>query len=224
MTNEKNPYESQNTLDIPNFSEKEKAVRQEVRQDVTPVVKEIRKEVRREVKTETPNELEPKKAPKKAKSFKINETVLLALAAAVVVLLLLSLFSVIYAINQKNALNAKEQELTALQESCAAKEARYESQIKSLQDEIDNLKAAVVEPVVNEEKQQQYEIVVESLNVRSSASTDADIVDSYTEGAKVLVYGDLVKDSSGKQWGKVGDGKWICVIDEDGSAYAKVVE
>lgn len=216
MSKRKNPYESQETVDIPDFLMKKEEIEQE------ELIENKSRFSKRMFNQDSEDE-EMSTRENRTRSIKMNEKTLMLAGGLLIALLLLALLGFIFAINKSNALKAKELEYQELAKSVNEKDL----QIKKLQDEIEALKASQTSggdiPVDNN-KQTKYIVIAESVNVRSEPNTDSNenIVSSLEEGKVFTVYGDLVKDNAGRSWGKIGDKQWVCIyIDNGADGYAE---
>lgn len=216
MTKKKNPYESQNTAEIPEFLQK--------KEEIEAVQNQIPEEtiVMNEVELE-----EEEMSERRNRTIKLSDKTLMIAGILMAALCLLTLFLFFSNISKSNALKAKEAEYQELVKSVSEKDATYQAQIKALQAEIDSLKnngGSQSTPVSGDPtKETKFVVIAKEVNVRSSIDTNADnIVGQYKEGDILTVYGDLVSDNDGRQWGNVGTNKWVCIyIDNGADGYAE---
>ena len=212
MTKRKNPYESQETVDIPDFLERKTEIEDEiVDEEDYYEEKEVGKLSNR---------------TSKIRNIKLNDKTLTIIGAVFAGLLLLALFGIILGISKSNALKAKEAEYQELVKTFNEKEITYQQTIKDLQAEVDKYKSGNQpsggDIPVDESKQTKYVIIADVVNIRSQPTAMSDKVGELAEGDEITVYGDLVNDGVGNLFGKIGEGKWVCIyIDNGADGYAE---
>ncbi|MBQ1508067.1 MAG: hypothetical protein IIZ47_01465 [Erysipelotrichaceae bacterium] len=198
---EKNPYESQNTMDIPDFVEAKK--------------EEESQSVNMEVFKLDADEYEEKKPVKRERHVRNNIVLIGAILLAA--FMLLSIFSLIYAANQRNALKAKTVEYDALVKKTAEREKDYEAQIQNLKDQIENMsKSSSGETIPDKPVTGETTVWVitasNGVNVRVDHDIESERVRSADNGTQVTVVGELYRDDEGRQWGHLDDGNWLVLI------------
>ena len=211
MSKRKNPYESQETVDIPDFLMKKEEIEQE--EEI-----ENRSRFSRKIFNQDSEDEGMSTRGNKVRSIKLNERALMLIGGLLLALLLLTLISFIYGVNKSNALKTKELEYQELAKSINEKDL----QIKKLQEEIDELKkgGSTPAPSGDNQKQTKYLVIAEVLNVRKKPTTEEDnIVRQLVEGQEVIVYGDLVENNG--RWGNIGTDEWICIYTDQDRPFAE---
>ncbi len=198
---EKNPYESQNTMDIPDFVEAKK--------------EEESQSVNMEVFKLDADEYEEKKPVKRERHVRSNIVLIGAILLAA--FMLLSIFSLIFAANQRSALKTKTEEYDALVKKTAEREKDYEAQIQNLKDQIENMsKSSSGETIPDKPVTGETTVWVitasNGVNVRVDHDIESERVRSADNGTQVTVVGELYRDDEGRQWGHLDDGNWLVLI------------
>ncbi len=209
---EKNPYESQNTVDIPDFSTRkneETAPEETVENTVNG------QSVDMSVFELDADEYEEKEPVRKER--KIRQSVIYAGAALLVALLILSIISMIVAGNARSSLKKLQADYDKLSENSKAVQKSYEDEITSLKAQIEELsKKSSGSDTPKPDDQSgavRYRITASNgINIRAEASIESELVGSLANGDEVSVVGDLVPDNEGRQWGHTTDGHWVCLI------------
>ncbi|MBQ1478268.1 MAG: SH3 domain-containing protein [Erysipelotrichaceae bacterium] len=221
---EKNPYESQETLDIPDFVEKKKDVQESVDMSVFKLEDDDKEnEVTEEV------EEEEEERPVRRGSRRLKNNVMIAGGILLAVMAVLMIASLIFAGSQRSALKKKQAELDKLQTEMTTMKTQYETQINDLKKQIEELSKPVTPTpsgsgsTVPANGTRYLVTASNGINLRAKASVESDLVGSVDNGAEVVIIGDLVKDDEGRQWGKIDDNTWICLINGE-EVYAEVIQ
>ena len=221
---EKNPYESQETLDIPDFIEQKKEAAPQIADSQSVDMKVFQMEETGEIKEE---EIEERPVVRK-NTRRVKDNIVQLGAILLGVLALLTVICLIFALTQHSALKKKQADYDALTTQMNEMKTNYETQIRLLEAEIEELKTPK-EPTPSGGGQNtgngtRYVVTATNgINLRKSASVESELVGSVDQGTEFTVVGDLVSDGEGRQWGKIRDDEWICIINGD-EVYAEIVQ
>ena len=194
---EKNPYENQETVDIPDFP----SIKSDT-EDIDRSVFKMDDDFNEDEYDEDEYDEEPTYR-------KLRQPVIVATAIIMAVLLGLSIFGIVYGLGKKKEYNTLKEEYDAYVSRATANESSLNAQIAALQ-------AQISQPT-NEEGSKEgagnYRVVVDAINVRKEASTTSDALGVLNNDDTVKVI-ETTKDSSGNLWGKIdfnGQTGYFCI-------------
>lgn len=212
MTN-KNPYENQDTVDIPDFVE-DKTNSSSVDMSIFKMNDNYDDDDQYDDEDDYTDELEPRKP------LKLNVPVII-LGVLVAVLLIVSIVSII----KKSSADKQVEELTTQVETLKKKNKAYEDEISTLNAKVAELEAGKKDDKKDDKEDKKddkdddkevsgdgnYVIVVDGgVNLRDEPSMDGEVVGSIGEGAFEGV-GDPIEDEDGNIWIKTNEGSYACM-------------
>ena len=211
---DKNPYENQDSVDIPDFSS--------LKSDDT--TSDIDRSIFNMDDDEDDEEFEEEE---EVVYRKVKQPVIIATAIVLVILLILSIVALVYGLNKKAAYNDLKVQYETYQTNAAAKEADLNNQIATLKKQIEEAANANKQDTTNATK---YVVVANSIRVRSGAGASNSFADydKLPDAVKQLCTkaGDEVfigknatldvletKTEAGTNnvWGKIADNAWVCL-------------
>ncbi len=212
---EKNPYESQNTVDIPDFIGQQRQA--ETPEPVREAPEEEPEETYEYEEEEYEEEEEMTEERNVLKGRRLNPNVVYIGLALLAVFFVLTLVLGVYGIKQRNALKVKTQEYDAYVKNAEAKEADYQLQIRDLKAQIKALKEQGGGSITPDTVTSKWTVTADGINVRNKSSIEGEVVGYVNRGDVLTIYGDPVKDADGRQWGRIKENEWVCLF--DGSVY-----
>lgn len=233
MMNENNPYEKDETVDIPDF----------------PSIKDSDEDIDRSIFNMSDDESSSDVEDSDDEEYyeeeptylKVKKSAVIVAGVVLAVLLVLAIFGVVYGISNKNKYSSLKTEYDQYVATATAKETELNAKITELQTQINNANSNTSDNTMNKDNAVTYKVtsaVDDGIKVRSGAGTNYDQVKvsdlsedlqkvvtevggyAYVNGnAEFTVY-ETAKDSSGNTWGRIDSNAWVCVIyGEDTYAY-----
>lgn len=214
---DKNPYENQDSVDIPDFSSSKS---DDTTQDIDRSIFDM--------DDEDEEEYEEDEEPKYRR---VKQSVIIAAGILFVILLVLSIVTLVYGLNKRAAYKDLKEQYDAYQTNVAAKEADLNNQISVLKKQLEE---ATKGSQVDQAGGDLY-IVHLGVSVRKEANTNAyadynslpqsiqqlcdenDGVVIIRQGSSVNVLETKTENSSegNRVWGRIADNAWICLKQGD---------
>lgn len=221
----KNPYETQNTVEIPSFigqSAKSEPVTEE-RKLVSEMVKDIEEEQKVEAIKEEPVK------PARKKKKRLNVALFMSFFA--VAFAILSIILLISNVNKSNELKLKTDEYESYVKTAETQKAAYEAEIARLNSELESYKKPAVDNGTGDNANGSRYYVEASYGVRirkgpgvsydpydnlsALSSALQQVIDDQgsslfvNQGSTITVY--ETKANGDDIWGRIGDGAWIAI-------------
>ena len=214
---DKNPYENQDSVDIPDFSS--------LKTD------DNTSDIDRSIFNMDDEDEEEYEEDEEPKYRRVKQPVIIATGIVLVVLLILSIAALIYGLNKNSAYKDLKVQYETLQTNSAAKEADLNNQIAALNKKIEELTKGTSGDVTGDNV---YTVNV-GVSVRKEANTNAyadykslpqsiqqlcdenDGVVVIRQGSSVNVLETKTESSSSgnRVWGRIADNAWICLKQGD---------
>ena len=228
--NERNPYESDDTVDIPDFSS--------IKVNDDDIDRSVFKMNDDTTTTsyEVPEEDEDYDEEDEEVSYrKVKKSGIIMMAAIMVILLILSVFGVVWGISKNKAYSTLKSEYDAYVSKASAKETELNNKITELEEQIKNSgnnsgstdgSGTTVETVT-------YKVssAVDTINIRSQATSSSDRVKyddlssavqssvhkndegyAYVETNGTFTVYETATDSDGNTWARIDTNAWVCVV------------
>lgn len=214
---DKNPYENQDSVDIPDFSS--------LKTDDT------NQDIDRSIFSMDDEDEEEYEEDEEPKYRRVKQPIIIATGVLLVILLVLSIAALIYGLNKSSAYKDLKAQYDAYQTNAAAKEADLNNQITALKKQVEELTKASQ----GEASGDNLYIVNLGVSVRKEANTNAyadykslpqniqqlcdenDGVVIIRQGSSVNVLETKTENSSSgtRIWGRIADNAWICLKQGD---------
>ena len=210
---DKNPYENQDTVDIPDFVEKD-----DTNNSVDMSVFKMKDEETDEDEYEEEGERKP---------FRLKNKVVMLGAIALGVMLLILVVLLIFGISRGKALKTLQAQYDTYVADATAKIGEYEAKIQDLNRQIEELKNPT-QPVnpdsPTSDSKGKYVITADAINMRTEHEVNADNVYGTFDQDDEVAVEEIYSDGT-RTWGKtVFDNMtvWFCISDGT-NTYAKKV-
>ena len=230
--NEKNPYESDDTVDIPDFSsikvnddDIDRSVFK-MNDDTTTTSIEEPEEYDEEYEDED----------EEVSYRKVKKSGIVMMAAIMVILLILSIFGVVWGISKNKAYSNLKSEYDAYVSKATATETELNNKITELQNQINNSgsnSSGSTDGGSSTTETSTYKVssAVDTINIRSEASASSDRVKydslssavqsavhkntegyAYVETNGTFAVYETKNDSDGNTWARIDTNAWVCVV------------
>ena len=209
MTN-KNPYESDNTVDIPEFVEDRSSTRSE---SIDMSIFKLSNDDTQEYDEYDEEEYE------EVHRSRNSNTLTLIFIILIILLLIAAVAAGLYALKQKKNYAA----LDAQYQTLVSEVNDYKTTISTLENEVNQLTDQL-----NAKKQESsgttYEVIENGINFRKGAGTSYDKTtyngESQAYSGDTFKVSEIVQDSDGNKWAKIADNVYFA-LEYDGEAYAE---
>ena len=227
--NERNPYESDDTVDIPDFSSI-KVNDDDIDRSVFKMNDDTTTTSYEEIEEDDDEEYED---DDEVSYRKVKKSGIIMMAAIMVILLILSIFGVVWGISKNKAYSTLKSEYDAYVSKATATESELNNKITELQNQINNSgsNSGSTDGSGTSTETVTYVVSADVVKVRSKATVDSDWVaysslssavqSSIHQNAdgqayavaddKVAVY-ETANDSSGNTWARIDTNAWIAVV------------
>lgn len=202
---DKNPYEKQDSIEIPQFSNK--------KDDSIDISLFKTNEEVEESEFDDDDYEDYEESGNKKIWIIVGAVIGLILVVGII-------FSIIFATNKAKEYDAIYNEYQAYVTQSTKKEADYKQSISDLQKEVEELKAELEGQKQQNKNGTEYRCTQEdNVNVRKEASTTSEKVGLVTYNEIVVVY--ETKIQSGYTWGRIDSG-WVVIKDNAGNSWFEV--
>lgn len=227
--NEKNPYESDDTVDIPDFSSI-KVNDDDIDRSVFKMNDDTTTTSFDETVEEDDEEYE--EDDEEVSYRKVKKSGIVMMAAIMVILLILSVFGIVWGVSKNKAYSNLKSEYDAYVSKATATETELNNKITELQNQINNSgsNSGSTDGGSSTTETTNYKVVADVLKIRSQASTSSNWVQFSTlsssvqssvhqnaDGQAYAVADDTVavyetaKDSDGNTWARIDTNAWIAI-------------
>ena len=226
--NERNPYESDDTVDIPDFSS--------IKVNDDDIDRSVFKMNDDTTTTsyEVPEEDEYYDDEDEEVSYrKVKKSGIIMMAAIMVILLILAVFGVVWGLGKNKAYSTLKSEYDAYVSKATATETELNNKITELQNQINNSGSNSGSTDGSGTSTETYKVssAVDTINIRSQATSSSDRVKyddlssavqssvhkndegyAYVETNGTFTVYETANDSSGNTWARIDTNAWVCVI------------
>lgn len=229
--NERNPYESDDTVDIPDFSS--------IKVNDDDIDRSVFKMNDDTTTTsyEQPEEDEDEEYEEddEVSYRKVKKSGIIMMAAIMVILLILSIFGVVWGISKNKAYSNLKSEYDAYVSKATATETELNNKITELQNQINNSgsNSGSTDGSGTTTETSTYKVssAVDTINIRDKASTSGNRVKyddlssavqssvhkndegyAYVETNGTFTVYETATDSDGNTWARIDTNAWVCVV------------
>lgn len=229
--NERNPYESDDTVDIPDFSSI-KVNDDDIDRSVFKMNDDTTTTSYEEYEEDDDEEYED---DDEVSYRKVKKSGIIMMAAIMVILLILSIFGVVWGISKNKAYSTLKSEYDAYVSKATATESELNNKITELQNQINNSgsNSGSTDGSGTSTKTSTYKVssAVDTINIRSQATSSSDRVKydslssavqsavhkndegyAYVETNGTFTVYETATDSDGNTWARIDTNAWVCVV------------
>ena len=229
--NERNPYESDDTVDIPDFSSI-KVNDDDIDRSVFKMNDDTTTTSYEEIEEDDDEEYED---DDEVSYRKVKKSGIVMMAAIMVILLILSIFGVVWGISKNKAYSTLKSEYDAYVSKASATESELNNKITELQNQINNSgsNSGSTDGSGTSTETVTYKVssAVDTINVRSQATSSSDRVKydslssavqsavhkndegyAYVETNGTFTVYETATDSDGNTWARIDTNAWVCVV------------
>ena len=229
--NERNPYESDDTVDIPDFSSI-KVNDDDIDRSVFKMNDDTTTTSYEEIEEDDDEEYED---DDEVSYRKVKKSGIVMMAAIMVILLILSIFGVVWGISKNKAYSTLKSEYDAYVSKATATESELNNKITELQNQINNSgsNSGSTDGSGTSTETVTYKVssAVDTINIRSQATSSSDRVKydslsstvqsavhkndegyAYVETNGTFTVYETATDSDGNTWARIDTNAWVCVV------------